>query len=150
MCNLNRTPLTNLSTFKFDTCHCLTISSIWSFSLQDLLDYEVDSDEEWEEEEPGESLSHSEGVSFSNVPLIVTSPSMWSLSSTFGPYAEGAAVVLYSRSIGWFPMASHSCWVPSKDRIGAVFIAFKRHFCCFICILGLIMVEKSNKWNAKA
>lgn len=29
---------------------------------QDLLDYEVDSDEEWEEEEPGESLSHSEGV----------------------------------------------------------------------------------------
>ncbi|XP_011822856.1 PREDICTED: chromatin assembly factor 1 subunit A [Mandrillus leucophaeus] len=27
-----------------------------------LLDYEVDSDEEWEEEEPGESLSHSEGV----------------------------------------------------------------------------------------
>ncbi|KAG8454455.1 hypothetical protein GDO86_000902 [Hymenochirus boettgeri] len=31
--------------------------------LQDtaLLDYELDSDEEWEEEEPGESLSHSEG-----------------------------------------------------------------------------------------
>lgn len=28
------------------------------------MDYEVDSDEEWEEEEPGESLSHSEGVSF--------------------------------------------------------------------------------------
>ncbi|XP_006042564.3 chromatin assembly factor 1 subunit A isoform X1 [Bubalus bubalis] len=28
---------------------------------RDLLDYEVDSDEEWEEEEPGESLSHSEG-----------------------------------------------------------------------------------------
>ncbi|XP_078527165.1 chromatin assembly factor 1 subunit A isoform X2 [Lissotriton helveticus] len=27
----------------------------------DILDYEVDSDEEWEEEEPGESLSHSEG-----------------------------------------------------------------------------------------
>ncbi|NXU99403.1 CAF1A factor, partial [Cettia cetti] len=27
-----------------------------------LLDYEVDSDEEWEEEEPGESLSHSEEV----------------------------------------------------------------------------------------
>ncbi|NP_001089089.1 chromatin assembly factor 1 subunit A-B [Xenopus laevis] len=27
----------------------------------DMLDYEVDSDEEWEEEEPGESLSHSEG-----------------------------------------------------------------------------------------
>ena len=32
-------------------------------SPQDLLDYEVDSDDEWEEEEPGESLSHSEGVS---------------------------------------------------------------------------------------
>lgn len=30
---------------------------------QKLLDYEVDSDDEWEEEEPGESLSHSEGVS---------------------------------------------------------------------------------------
>ncbi|MEQ2232418.1 hypothetical protein ILYODFUR_011114 [Ilyodon furcidens] len=29
---------------------------------KDLLDYEVDSDEEWEEEEPGESLSHSEGL----------------------------------------------------------------------------------------
>uniref|UniRef100_A0A3Q2EDZ0 Chromatin assembly factor 1, subunit A (p150) n=1 Tax=Cyprinodon variegatus TaxID=28743 RepID=A0A3Q2EDZ0_CYPVA len=28
---------------------------------KNLLDYEVDSDEEWEEEEPGESLSHSEG-----------------------------------------------------------------------------------------
>uniref|UniRef100_A0A8C5PB38 Chromatin assembly factor 1 subunit A n=1 Tax=Leptobrachium leishanense TaxID=445787 RepID=A0A8C5PB38_9ANUR len=28
-----------------------------------ILDYEMDSDEEWEEEEPGESLSHSEGVS---------------------------------------------------------------------------------------
>jgi hypothetical protein len=31
-------------------------------SFQKLLDYEVDSDDEWEEEEPGESLSHSEGV----------------------------------------------------------------------------------------
>ncbi|KAJ8271101.1 hypothetical protein GJAV_G00122780 [Gymnothorax javanicus] len=28
---------------------------------KELLDYEMDSDEEWEEEEPGESLSHSEG-----------------------------------------------------------------------------------------
>ncbi|TWW57702.1 Chromatin assembly factor 1 subunit A [Takifugu flavidus] len=28
---------------------------------KNLLDYDVDSDEEWEEEEPGESLSHSEG-----------------------------------------------------------------------------------------
>lgn len=41
------------------------------FSLQDFLDYEVDSDEEWEEEEPGESLSHSEGVSFFHVPKRV-------------------------------------------------------------------------------
>lgn len=36
-----------------------------SLFSQKLLDYEVDSDEEWEEEEPGESLSHSEGVSAS-------------------------------------------------------------------------------------
>lgn len=41
--------------FRHDT-HAL-------FFLQNLLDYEVDSDDEWEEEEPGESLSHSEGVS---------------------------------------------------------------------------------------
>uniref|UniRef100_A0A8C6VFB4 Chromatin assembly factor 1 subunit A n=1 Tax=Naja naja TaxID=35670 RepID=A0A8C6VFB4_NAJNA len=33
-----------------------------------LLDYEVESDEEWEEEEPGESLSHSEGVRLSLFP----------------------------------------------------------------------------------
>ncbi|XP_034976817.2 chromatin assembly factor 1 subunit A [Zootoca vivipara] len=32
----------------------------WS-KEEKLLDYEVESDEEWEEEEPGESLSHSEG-----------------------------------------------------------------------------------------
>ncbi|KAG8594182.1 hypothetical protein GDO81_001114 [Engystomops pustulosus] len=32
----------------------------WAQDIK-LLDYEVDSDEEWEEEEPGESLSHSEG-----------------------------------------------------------------------------------------
>ncbi|XP_053153074.1 chromatin assembly factor 1 subunit A isoform X2 [Hemicordylus capensis] len=32
----------------------------WSKDVK-LLDYEVESDEEWEEEEPGESLSHSEG-----------------------------------------------------------------------------------------
>uniref|UniRef100_A0A8C9UXX2 Chromatin assembly factor 1, subunit A (p150) n=1 Tax=Scleropages formosus TaxID=113540 RepID=A0A8C9UXX2_SCLFO len=38
---------------------------------KDLLDYEVDSDEEWEEEEPGESLSHSEGVSQSEQGLFV-------------------------------------------------------------------------------
>ena len=29
-------------------------------TFKDLLDYEVDSDDEWEEEEPGESLSNSE------------------------------------------------------------------------------------------
>uniref|UniRef100_A0A8C1ZRQ8 Chromatin assembly factor 1, subunit A (p150) n=1 Tax=Cyprinus carpio TaxID=7962 RepID=A0A8C1ZRQ8_CYPCA len=37
------------------------ISNLKFLSFQELLDYEVDSDEEWEEEEPGESLSHSEG-----------------------------------------------------------------------------------------
>ena len=31
-----------------------------NYILQELLEYEVDSDDEWEEEEPGESLSHSE------------------------------------------------------------------------------------------
>jgi hypothetical protein len=30
------------------------------FAFQVLLDYDVDSDDEWEEEEPGESLSNSE------------------------------------------------------------------------------------------
>ncbi|XP_025024329.1 chromatin assembly factor 1 subunit A [Python bivittatus] len=34
--------------------------SPWAKDMK-LLDYEVESDEEWEEEEPGESLSHSEG-----------------------------------------------------------------------------------------
>ena len=29
-------------------------------TFKDLLDYDVDSDDEWEEEEPGESLSNSE------------------------------------------------------------------------------------------
>jgi len=38
---------------------CRIIRFSHSF-LQGLFDYEVDSDEEWEEEEPGESLSHSE------------------------------------------------------------------------------------------
>lgn len=39
-----------------------TISPRCPFSQdKEVLDYEVDSDEEWEEEEPGESLSHSEG-----------------------------------------------------------------------------------------
>ena len=32
------------------------------FILQELLDYEVESDDEWEEEEPGESLSNSEVI----------------------------------------------------------------------------------------
>lgn len=43
------------------------------FSLQDILDYEADSDEEWEEEEPGESLSHSEGVSCLHAAIFVCS-----------------------------------------------------------------------------
>ncbi|KAJ6654460.1 hypothetical protein lerEdw1_006881 [Lerista edwardsae] len=38
----------------------LTPRNPWSKD-EKLLDYEVESDEEWEEEEPGESLSHSEG-----------------------------------------------------------------------------------------
>ena len=38
----------------FEVCHTCAIV------LQDLFDYEVDSDDEWEEEEPGESLSASE------------------------------------------------------------------------------------------
>lgn len=42
----------------------LTEAAFWWVLFQKLLDYEVDSDEEWEEEEPGESLSHSEGVRF--------------------------------------------------------------------------------------
>ena len=35
------------------------ISITYICNLQDMFDYEVDSDEEWEEEEPGESLSDS-------------------------------------------------------------------------------------------
>lgn len=42
-------------------CASTILWNKFSFStLQDLLDYEVDSDDEWEEEEPGESLSNSE------------------------------------------------------------------------------------------
>ena len=40
--------------FTFEVCHTCAVV------LQDLFDYEVDSDDEWEEEEPGESLSASE------------------------------------------------------------------------------------------
>lgn len=47
-----------------ELCLCTCDTNRCPLSPQDLLDYEVDSDEEWEEEEPGESLSHSEGVSF--------------------------------------------------------------------------------------
>ena len=46
-------------------------------SPQDLLDYEVDSDDEWEEEEPGESLSHSEGVSDQKNSLYCVSEGMY-------------------------------------------------------------------------
>ena len=35
-----------------------------TYVLQELVDYDLDSDEEWEEEEPGESLSHSEVCPF--------------------------------------------------------------------------------------
>jgi len=42
--------------------------------------YDVDSDEEWEEEEPGESLSHSE-VYFCRV-FLCHATKMWSLRST--------------------------------------------------------------------
>lgn len=44
-----------------------TVTLAVFLALQKLLDYEVESDEEWEEEEPGESLSHSEGVSMANI-----------------------------------------------------------------------------------
>lgn len=54
-----------LSLFAFnpECCFCNSDTNCFVW-LQKLLDYEVESDEEWEEEEPGESLSHSEGVSF--------------------------------------------------------------------------------------
>lgn len=42
---------------------------IFFSALQDLLDYEVDSDDEWEEEEPGESLSNSEVQIMINIML---------------------------------------------------------------------------------
>ncbi|XP_048351808.1 chromatin assembly factor 1 subunit A [Sphaerodactylus townsendi] len=42
------------------TSSCIKPRNPWSKDTT-LLDYEVESDEEWEEEEPGESLSHSEG-----------------------------------------------------------------------------------------
>ena len=41
-------------------------------AFQDLLDYEVDSDDEWEEEEPGESLSNSEVQIMINIMLSQT------------------------------------------------------------------------------
>lgn len=46
-----------------------TISTL----LQGLLDYEVDSDDEWEEEEPGESLSNSE-VSKADLHRVFSTP----------------------------------------------------------------------------
>lgn len=38
----------------------LLVSSLVVCCLKEVLDYDVDSDDEWEEEEPGESLSNSE------------------------------------------------------------------------------------------
>lgn len=79
-----------------------------SRSLQDFLDYEVDSDEEWEEEEPGESLSHSEGVSSFYVLKHVCEVS-----------------VLNKAHLIWKHLnANPSCEVPSKDGISGVFIVF--------------------------
>lgn len=53
-----------VSKLKFEAFKAILNRSVnFNLFLQQLLDYEVDSDEEWEEEEPGESLSHSEGVS---------------------------------------------------------------------------------------
>ena len=37
------------------------------FSLKELLDYEYDSDDDWEEEEPGESLSDCEVCTYLDV-----------------------------------------------------------------------------------
>lgn len=45
--------------FVWSSCFLYSYEQICS-AFQDLLDYEVDSDDEWEEEEPGESLSNSE------------------------------------------------------------------------------------------
>ena len=43
---------------------CLTMRLTATFVFQNVFDYEVDSDEEWEEEEPGESLSDSNVSAF--------------------------------------------------------------------------------------
>lgn len=65
-------------------------------SPQDLLDYEVDSDEEWEEEEPGESLSHSEGVSLAQL-FIITKPNVTFLQS-------GLTLKNLDTDWGWIPL----------------------------------------------
>ena len=41
---------------------CCSHYFIQPFIGQDILNYDVDSDDEWEEEEPGESLSNSEVI----------------------------------------------------------------------------------------
>ena len=49
---------------------CCVHINVSTCILQDLLDYEVDSDDEWEEEDPGESLSHSEVRRCSMLPVL--------------------------------------------------------------------------------
>ncbi len=56
-CSIN--PRNPFKTDKVSACARGKLFSSGLF-LQDLLDYEVDSDDEWEEEEPGESISNSE------------------------------------------------------------------------------------------
>ena len=45
---------------------CVEAPYVFFLYVQGFMDYDVDSDEEWEEEEPGESLSHSEVCPFSS------------------------------------------------------------------------------------
>lgn len=91
-------------------------------SLQGLLDYEVDSDEEWEEEEPGESLSHSEGVSFIGGwkknyfnYFLIFSVQYYSLKSNSiclypGIYTSDVVVIVANQHPT--SQLSSSCWFP--------------------------------------
>lgn len=57
---------------------CVDCVFYHSVHIQGFLDYEVDSDDEWEEEEPGESLSNSE-VSNSKIGWQREKSSTWKL-----------------------------------------------------------------------
>lgn len=127
MCNLREYvslttyPCTSNKSFYVQVCRLSPGYQIKMtfFSLQDFLDYEVDSDEEWEEEEPGESLSHSEGVSFFHVPKRVCEVC---------PLHKKPTAVLRSGIIGTrherLAFRNH----PSKDGIGGVlYTAFGKH-----------------------